>query len=76
MIGVNFIGSVSLPSIGTAWQLVGVGDFNFDARNDLLFRNTNGKMAVWFMNGSTYLGSAPIANGKALGSAWNVVGPK
>ena len=41
---------------------VGVGDFNGDGMDDILWRNYgNGNNSMWFMNGTTILGgSGPI----------------
>jgi hypothetical protein len=36
----------------------GVGDFDGDARSDILWRNTNGQVAIWFMSGGTRVGEA------------------
>jgi len=45
--------------IASYWELVGSGQFNNDGRQDLLWRNTvTGQNSVWFMNGTTLLGSA------------------
>jgi FG-GAP repeat len=49
----------------TTWSIVGTGDFNGDGMSDILWRDTSGNVAVWFMNGaqvtsSTFVGNAPI----------------
>jgi hypothetical protein len=52
------------------WHIVGVGDFNYDNKPDILWRNTgtgadSGKNAVWYMNGATIIGSVyldPVAD--------------
>jgi Trypsin len=36
---------------GLDWQIAGTGDFNFDRRSDILWRNTDGTVSVWLMNG-------------------------
>lgn len=33
------------------WRLAGTGDFNRDGNPDLLFQHTDGRLAVWHMNG-------------------------
>jgi hypothetical protein len=54
---------VGLPAVtpsnvsGTAWQVVGSGDFDADGQADLVWRNqTTGSVIVLFMNGTTGTG--------------------
>jgi hypothetical protein len=37
----------SLVSIPTSWQVAGVGDFNGDGKDDILWRNANGLTVDW-----------------------------
>jgi hypothetical protein len=34
-------------SLATAWQVMSIGDFNGDGRDDILFRNTDGRITDW-----------------------------
>jgi hypothetical protein len=66
MDGNNFIGGGGLPDPGPGWLVVGTGtahagaartgDFNGDGKSDLLWQNVDGTPAIWFMNGSTFIG--------------------
>jgi hypothetical protein len=60
---------------GSSWHVVGIGDFNGDARDDILWRNDNGTVTNWLgqTNGS-FADNAPtfIAN---PGTAWHVQDP-
>jgi hypothetical protein len=56
---------------GPTWHVVGTGDFNQDGKTDIVWRNDNGKVAVWEMNGTTMVGGAVVAN---AGPAWSVSG--
>jgi hypothetical protein len=56
---------------GNDWQIAGVGDFNADAKSDILWRDTDGTVAIWMMDGSTivlqqYPGS--------VGNEWQING--
>jgi microcystin-dependent protein len=79
MNGTSIIGSAAVTSGGVAvspdpsWHVVEIGDFNLDARADILWRNDSGAMAEWFMNGTTIIGStAPTVGGVAvsLDASW------
>ncbi|UCH92954.1 MAG: FG-GAP repeat protein, partial [Candidatus Aminicenantes bacterium] len=50
--------AVELPAAAdTQWKLCGAGDFNGDAKPDLVWRHVgNGENAVWFMDGVTRTG--------------------
>ena len=59
------------------WEIVGTGDHNADGRPDLLWRNsTTGELAVWLMQGLTFLGSATPTPGQVPNTNWVVVGPR
>ena len=60
-----------------SWNVAGVGDFNGNGNGDLLWRNTNGSVIDWTMNGaqiasaqSVTLGGTPVAPD----ASWNVAG--
>jgi hypothetical protein len=43
------------------WVPRAAGDFNADGRSDVIWRNTtSGRVIVWYMNGTTRLGTAVI----------------
>jgi hypothetical protein len=48
----------------STWHIIETGDFNGDARTDLLWRNDNGAVAEWLMNGGLITSSFnPNVNG-------------
>src|SRR5262249_51310751 len=68
--GTNITASASLTSNGVAvnpdlsWSVAGVGDFDGDNIADVLWRNADGSLSEWLMNGSAIVGSgAPTSNG-------------
>ncbi|HEX4332107.1 MAG TPA: VCBS repeat-containing protein [Usitatibacter sp.] len=54
---------------GTGWSVVKIADFDGDGKDDLLWKHTDGRHAIWLMNGIT-----PVATAEILGAgAWNAV---
>ncbi|MBW4473275.1 MAG: VCBS repeat-containing protein, partial [Stenomitos rutilans HA7619-LM2] len=62
----TLIGSTSLTSVATNWQIEGIADFNGDNRPDLVWRDySSGANAVWFMGGTnnaTLIGSTSLTS--------------
>jgi ELWxxDGT repeat protein len=59
-----------------SWSVAGVGDFNGDGNSDILWRNVNGSLAEWLMNGSSVTSSGSITFGGAPiapDASWHVV---
>lgn len=81
MNGSSVIGSGSVTSGGTpvnpdpSWHVVEIGDFNGDARADILWRNDSGALGEWFMKGTAIVGTAtPSSGGTAVApdGSWTV----
>jgi hypothetical protein len=71
VIGVKNL-SVTIPA---GWKLVGERDFNGDGNTDLVLQNTStssaaGKVAIWYMNGTTQTGGGYVST--SLPSGWNI----
>ena len=72
MQGTTILAEDYVRTVGLAWQVVGVGDFNGDGRADILWRNsTTGESYVYLMQGTTILGEGYL---RTVGLAWQVVG--
>lgn len=61
-------------ALESAWQIKGVADFNVDGRADILFRHTNGSLAVWLMNGGSWTGDLHPATITSSPMAWEISG--
>lgn len=61
-------------AVGSQWTLVTTADFDADGKADLLWRHSDGRAAVWYMDGTTRLGTAFIDNGVVVKPAWRLVG--
>ena len=61
--------------VETAWKIKAVADFNQDGSPDLVWQHeTNGAIAIWFMNGPTLLRGVPLGPGEVLDLGWKIVG--
>jgi hypothetical protein len=58
------------------WQIVAIADMNGDANVDLIWQNTDGTLATWFMNGTSHAGTQLLTPSPMLDPAWRIVGPK
>lgn len=54
-----------------AWQVAGIGDFDGGGRSDILWRHTSGKLAIWYIDGASFVREANLG---VLPSAWQVKG--
>ena len=42
--------------VDLSWQVQGLGDFDHDRRVDILWRHSNGQVAIWLMDGARFVG--------------------
>ena len=69
-------GTLFTPSAvpDTGWQIAGSADFNRDGRRDLLWQHTDGRLAVWLMNGLTLMDGGPLIPSAVSDTNWKVRG--
>jgi hypothetical protein len=70
---VTFQGNV--VDLASSWSLAGIGDFNGNGTSDVLWRNTNGTLAEWTMNGSQITSSQYVTfqgNPVTLDASWQI----
>jgi FG-GAP-like repeat len=75
MNGASIISSGAVTANGAgmspdaSWHVVEIGDFNDDARADILWRNDNGALAEWQMKGTSIIAS--VAPDAAPDASWH-----
>ena len=57
-----------------AVQFPAKNDFNHDGQTDFLFQNTDGRVNVWLMDGTTRIGVARLRNGRPAAPGSRIVG--
>ena len=60
-------------TVSNAWHVVGVGDFNGDTRDDILWRNDDGTITDWLSNANGTF-SASTTFSTYVPTDWHVVG--
>jgi hypothetical protein len=60
--GSSVMQSGSLGAVGNTWSIAQTGDYNGDGKGDILWRDTSGNTAVWFMKGISVASSANVGN--------------
>jgi hypothetical protein len=70
-------GPADNTNAGAVWVFLapptGTHDFNCDAKSDILWRNTSGQLALWFMNGAAI---ASATDAGTVTTDWSVVGQR
>jgi WD40 repeat protein len=56
------------------WHIQGTGDFNGDGKDDILWRNNDGTVAAWQMNGMQIAATAIVAGPAFAPTDWHVQG--
>src|SRR5205085_2245431 len=62
MNGTAMTAGQSIIGAGTGWSVIRTADFDGDGKSDLLWRHTDGRHAIWLMDGVTIKGTAQILN--------------
>ncbi len=57
----------------TNWKIVGTADFNGDGSRDLVWHHqTDGRIAVWFMNGTSMVAGTSTSPGQVPDTSWKI----
>jgi subtilisin-like proprotein convertase family protein len=73
LLGGTFTDPAALEDV--AWQMAGTGDFNGDARPDILWRHaTSGENVAWFMNGHRLVSGTFLDPPSFPDTTWTIAG--
>jgi Ca2+-binding RTX toxin-like protein len=67
-------GANSFNSVATSWSVAGIGDFNGDGRDDILWRNQNGQMVDWLGTASGGFADNGANSFHSVATSWSVAG--
>jgi len=67
----GFSSGTNVDAPDPAWTIRGIGDFDGDGHDDVLFRSAEGRTLIWFMNKGRKTGEA---SGSSPGLDWAVQG--
>ncbi len=62
-----------IPNPGGTWSVAGIADFNGDHNADILWRDSGGNVAIWFMNGVSVVTMADVVKPPDA-TNWTIVG--
>jgi VCBS repeat-containing protein len=65
----------SVASVPVAWQIVSIGDFNGDGRDDILWRHTNGTVTDWLGQANGGFADNYANSAVAIPNNWHVQAP-
>jgi FG-GAP-like repeat/FG-GAP repeat len=63
------------PSVDNSWKISGTSDFNGDGKSDILWRNDNGSVETWLMNGSTVTAANLVTPNPVVDNSWKIAAP-
>ncbi len=61
---------LNLGAVPPGWNVFGVADFDGNGSPDLLWRNTDGYLAMWLMSGTNRISANPVGTGRIVG--WRI----
>jgi hypothetical protein len=66
-------GALAANALGTSWKIAGLGDFNGDGRDDILWRHSSGEIGEWLGQTGVFTNNGGAA-ANPVDNSWSVVG--
>lgn len=60
--GTSVVSSVAWSGIAPGWQIAAFADFDGDGKGDILWRDGQGRLAIWFLDGTLVLSTASVGS--------------
>jgi hypothetical protein len=67
--GIQSSAVVATVATASTWQIAQTGDYNGDSYSDLLWKDSSGNVAIWFMRGAAIASTIGLGN---VGTSWTV----
>lgn len=61
-------------TIGASWRVAATAKFNADSSPDIVFQNSDGRIAIWLMDGFARTSSVSLRGGATAGAGFVAVG--
>ncbi|PSB19284.1 hypothetical protein C7B65_11975 [Phormidesmis priestleyi ULC007] len=75
MDGTRYVRNRDLTSVkGSSWQLTATGDYNRDGQDDILWRNSDGSLAWWVMDGTSIAKAVFLTTPAVTDLNWQIAG--
>ena len=71
MNGTSLVGGGPVGNPGADWHVQGAGQFNGDAKSNILWQHDSGQAAVWLMDGTTLLAEVGVSS--SPGADWDLI---
>jgi FG-GAP-like repeat len=65
----NYLNPTS--KVDNSWKISGLGDFNADSKSDILWRNDNGDVDMWLMDGPNIRTASFV---RSIDNSWKIAG--
>jgi hypothetical protein len=69
MSGGQVSSSVLVGNVPSQWSVALTGDYDGNGMSDVMWRDTSGNIAVWFMNGALVVSATPVG---VVSTAWTI----